>query len=93
LIKEIKKTRGTNTMNEITNAAISKAALAIRKLRLTLSLQQNEMAKKIGVSPSAICAWEQDRRLPRLPHVRAMLELAKYNKITLTLEDFVDDSA
>lgn len=61
----------------------------IKKLRLSLGLEQPEFAKEIGVTPGSVCGWEKGRRTPRLPKIRLMLALAKKHKIKLNIEDFL----
>jgi transcriptional regulator with XRE-family HTH domain len=62
----------------------------IKKLRLTLCLEQQEFGMLIGVTKSSVCNYEQGNRKPRLPVIRKMMELAKKNKIKITLEDFLN---
>ncbi|WP_324825112.1 helix-turn-helix transcriptional regulator [Sinanaerobacter sp. ZZT-01] len=39
----------------------------LKQERKRLGLTQNDLAKKIGVSPQAICEWEKGRKFPRRP--------------------------
>jgi DNA-binding transcriptional regulator YiaG len=61
----------------------------IKKLRLTLGLQQGEFGKIFSVTTSTVCNWESGRRSPRLPNIRKMVEFAKKHKIKLLIEDFL----
>lgn len=63
----------------------------IKNLRLRMGLGQDEFAKLLNVTVSTISNWEHGRRVPRMPHIREIIELAKKNKIKLTLDEFVDD--
>ena len=52
---------------------------AIRSLRVTSGLTQEELARQLGVSLSTVCRWEQGRSRPSrlalasLEHLRARL--------------------
>lgn len=61
----------------------------IRKLRLTLGLEQAEFGKEFDVSAGTVCNWEAGRRAPRLTKIRKMIELAKRHKIKFVIEDFL----
>lgn len=61
----------------------------IKKLRLTIGLQQGEFGKIFDVTTSTVCNWESGRRSPRLPKIRQMVELAKKHKIKASIEDFL----
>lgn len=63
---------------------------AIKKLRMALCLEQQEFGQLIGVTKSSVCNYEQGTRKPRLPIIRKMMELAKKNKVKMTLEDFLN---
>lgn len=62
----------------------------IRHLRLTLGLEQHEFAKIFDVSFGTVSNWETGRRTPRLPKIRKMIELAKQNKIKLSVQEFLN---
>lgn len=66
------------------------ASDTIRKLRINLMLEQEEFAEKIGVTKSAISKYEAGVIKPRLPKIRAMIQLAKENNLQIKLEDFFD---
>jgi DNA-binding transcriptional regulator YiaG len=66
-----------------------RASENIKKLRLSLGLEQSEFAQEVGVSTGTVCNWEKERRTPRLPKIRKMVELAKRNKLKFVLEDFL----
>jgi DNA-binding transcriptional regulator YiaG len=61
----------------------------IKKLRLSLGLEQREFGKEFDVTAATVCNWESGRRSPRLPKIRAMVELAKKHKIKMQIEDFI----
>jgi len=61
----------------------------IKKLRLALGYEQAEFAKEFDVTAGTVCNWESGRRLPRLPKIRLMVELAKRHKIKVAVEDFL----
>ncbi len=63
---------------------------SIKKLRLSLCLDQKEFGDMIGVDKSSICNYEKGLRKPRLPVIRKMMELVKKNKLKFTLEDFIN---
>lgn len=46
----------------------------INKLRKALNLTQNELAKKIGVTQSAIAAWESGKANPKLSKLNKIAE-------------------
>lgn len=62
----------------------------IKKLRLALCLDQSEFGAFIGVTKSSVCNYEAGTRNPRLPVIRKMVELARKNKVKITLEDFLN---
>lgn len=66
------------------------AANVIKRLRQALCLEQQEFAEKIGVTKSSVCNYEKGIRVPRLPTIRKILELAKKHKIKIGVEDFLD---
>lgn len=52
----------------------------IRARRKTLHIQQNELAERLGVTPSAICKWESDSTYP---DITLLLPLARVLGITV----------
>lgn len=68
------------------------ASIAVKKLRMTLCLQQDEFGKHLGVTGGTICNWESGIRHPRLPKIRLMANLAKDNNVPFILEEFFDES-
>lgn len=65
------------------------AAETIKKFRLTIGLEQKEIAKLLEVSAGAVSGWEGGRRTPRLPYCRKFLEIAKNYKYKMTIEDLL----
>ena len=61
----------------------------IKQLRLSLGLEQGEFGNLLGVTPGTISNWENERRYPRLPKLRKMIEIAKEHKIKLSMQDFL----
>lgn len=61
----------------------------IKSLRMALCLEQHEFGDLIGVSWASVSHYERGTRSPRLPTIRKMVELAKENKINLTVDDFI----
>lgn len=62
---------------------------AVKKLRLDLLLEQKEFGEMLGVTKTSICNYEMGNRKPRLPIIRKMVEIAKKNKVKISLEDFL----
>jgi transcriptional regulator with XRE-family HTH domain len=62
----------------------------IKKIRISLGLEQGEFANKIGVSKSSICNYERGIRTPRFPIIRKIRELAKINGMEFSIEDFLN---
>lgn len=48
----------------------------IRKIRIELDLNQDELAKKIGVSRGAVASWEATKD-PKIPNERNLHKLNK----------------
>lgn len=63
----------------------------IKKIRLSLCLDQKEFAEKLELSTSTICGYERGYRTPRLPIIRKLLEIAKKNGMKLSIDDFIND--
>lgn len=61
----------------------------IKHLRLSLGLDQREFATLLEVTIATISNWEHKRRVPRLPKIRKMIEIAKKNKIKINIIDFL----
>jgi DNA-binding transcriptional regulator YiaG len=60
-----------------------------KKIRVALQLEKQEIAGILDASPSAVGHWEAGRRIPRMPVIRRYMELAKKNKIKVSVEDFL----
>lgn len=63
-------------------------AEAVKTIRLSFCMEQKEFAALIGVSISTVSHYETSTRTPRLPIVKKLLELAKQQKIKISVEDF-----
>jgi len=56
----------------------SLAAALLRLARYQAGISQAELARRAGVSPSTICAYERDRRQPTLPTLLRLLHASGY---------------
>lgn len=65
------------------------AAATIKKIRLHMCLEVSEFARLLSMSKSAIWHYERGSRLPRIPTVRKIMNLAKKHKIKVSVEDFL----
>lgn len=65
------------------------SAETIKKMRLSLCMEQKEFAGLLGISVSSISHYETSIRKPRLPVVRKLLDLARKHKIKVDIEDFL----
>jgi transcriptional regulator with XRE-family HTH domain len=65
-------------------------AEVIKQLRMALCLEQKELAALIGISASSISHYEAHVRMPKMSTIRKLLELAKKNKIKISVEDFYE---
>lgn len=52
----------------------------LKELRKDANLSQAQLAEKVGLTHTAIGLWEQQKRIPNLD---AVIELAKYFKVSL----------
>lgn len=43
--------------------------------RVVMGIKQHELARQIGVTPSAISTWERDEAIPRKKHAQMVAEL------------------
>lgn len=73
---------------EVDNMAISESIYALRN---SLGLTQEQFAKKVGVSQSAINYWENGKRQPRLEQLKKISDILNIplNEI-LSFEDATD---
>ncbi len=57
-------------------------AKKLKELREELGLSQHDLAKELGnqISYSAVCLWEQGKRVPKLD---ALILLANYFKVSI----------
>ena len=65
------------------------AGETIKRIRLSLCFDQQEFGKLIGVNKGSVCNYEKGVRLPRLPTIRKIMDVAKKNKIKVSVEDFL----
>ena len=50
---------------------------ALKKMRLKRRLSQEEIAKKMGVTPATVCRWENGEFLPRADKLIALAKVLK----------------
>ena len=55
-------------------------SVRLKELRKEAHLSQDELAKAVGLTHTAIGLWEQNKRVPNLD---AVISLAKFFKVTL----------
>lgn len=62
----------------------------VKRIRTKLCLEQDELAKLLGISKSAISNYERGIRVPRIKIVRKLRDLAKENNIEFNMDSFID---
>ena len=50
---------------------------ALKKMRLKRGLSQEDIAKKMGVTPATVCRWENGEFLPRADKLIALAKVLK----------------
>lgn len=50
---------------------------ALKKMRLKRRLSQEDIAKKMGVTPATVCRWENGEFLPRADKLIALAKILK----------------
>jgi len=60
----------------------------IKHFRLDLGLEQADFAKLFSVSSGTVSNWETGRRVPRIPKLKKMVDIAKEHKLKLSMQDF-----
>ena len=50
---------------------------ALKKMRLKRRLSQEDVAKKMGVTPATVCRWENGEFLPRADKLIALAKVLK----------------
>lgn len=60
----------------------------MKKILNELMLEQQELAKMLGVEKTTINSYVHGRRTPRVPLIRKIMKLAKDNNIDIKYEDF-----
>lgn len=66
------------------------ASETIKKIRISLLIDQDQFAKKVGISRQAISNYERGVRKPSLKNIRKMKDIADENGIEVKVEDFLD---
>ena len=51
--------------------------IALKKMRLKRRLSQEDIAKKMGVTPATVCRWENGEFLPRADKLIALAKVLK----------------
>lgn len=64
----------------------------IKTLRHELDVNTTQFAAMVGVSEITVRSWETGIRQPKVDVVHRMIQLAKKQKITLKLKDFLDNT-
>jgi len=59
---------------------MNKFSERLKELRLEFGLSQDALAKKVGITHTAIFLWEQGKRVPNLD---AVITIAKYFGVSL----------
>ena len=67
-------------MKNLRKDNMEKFAKRLKQLRLEMGLSQDELAKAVGLTHTAIGLWEQNKRIPNLA---AAADLAKFFKVSL----------
>ena len=62
---------------------ISAIANKLKYRRLSLEMKQSELAKKVGISPAAMCKFESGQKVPRL---KTLLKIIKVLSLELKIE-------
>ncbi len=62
---------------------ITMIQLTLRAIRASLGLNQQDAAKRIGVSPDTLRSWENAKTFPDVPQIEKIEEVygVKYNEI------------
>lgn len=63
----------------------------LKKIRLSLCLNQREFAEALGITISSISYYEKGNRKPSFCTMRKIISLTKKNGIKLKLEDIRDE--
>jgi DNA-binding transcriptional regulator YiaG len=67
------------------------ASDSVKRLRLALCLEQAEFGALLNVTKGTVSNWEHGLRVPRLPKIRRLVEIAKQNKVKFSIEDFLSE--
>ncbi len=47
----------------------------IKKARISKGFRQKELAERLGVSPVAVCRWEQGKAFPKVERLKTVAEV------------------
>ena len=57
-----------------------------KKARLIAGITQNELARRMNVTPGAVCHWETGRTMPDVAHLQKLA-----GELNTTVEKLLDD--
>lgn len=63
-------------------------AIKIKNFRLNMMLGQKEFAELLDISINTVSNWERGIGTPHLSSIKKMIQMARDNKIRLSMEDF-----
>lgn len=66
------------------------AAETVKRIRITLCLEQEKLAQKIQVTKQTVSNYETGKRKPKLSIIKKIMDLAKKNDIAVKVEDFLE---
>lgn len=62
----------------------------IRRIRVNMGLNQDEFARELGITKSAVSKYESKQRSPKTNIIRKLKDLADKNNIEVKYEDFFE---
>lgn len=66
------------------------AAETVKRIRITLCLEQEKLAREIKVTKQTVSNYETGKRKPKLSVIKKIMDLAKKNDISVKVEDFFE---
>lgn len=67
-----------------------KAMVIFKRIRYALMMEQKEIAKELGITKAAYSLYEKGERMPRVPILRKIIEMARRVDLNYTFEDFYE---